>query len=79
MKTVLTLIILAAMFVFIADTSIQFSPFKISFKQLPIAVGTLFLMMAILCFLYQGQQNGFKAGVEATINEFKEQSNERSK
>jgi hypothetical protein len=45
---------------FIADSIVQFKPFKITFQKPYLAVGTVLLLIAIFCFQRQAQIDTIK-------------------
>lgn len=64
MKIVISIMVLIIIFAFIAETTISFTPFKITFKSLPIAIGTTLIIIAIGCFKYQWKKEGYSEAMK---------------
>lgn len=64
MKIALYLIPLAILFLYMASPVISFHPFRIQFDRWPQAVGTVLMLIAMLCFLEQGRRDGNKQVIE---------------
>lgn len=67
MKTTFLIILFAALFLYIGDTSIKFNPFKIEIQKPYMAVGWFLLIISIACFTIQGEKTGFKKGCDETL------------
>lgn len=64
MKLALFIALLVVCFLLVAETTITLTPFKISFKSLPTAVGTLLIILAIGCFKYQWKKEGYSEAMK---------------
>lgn len=60
MKALIYLLVLIALFAFLANTSIEFKPFKISFASPYYAIGTLVIIIGMAFIKYQGEVDGIK-------------------
>lgn len=79
MKTTIFIILVIVSLFFIADISVQFKPFKITFQNLTGAIGAILFMTGLVLInlnsIKKAEQRGFEKGYEATIEEIKETIN----
>lgn len=72
MKNLIWLIIILVVFFYLAKTSLQFKPFKVSFESLPYAIGFVFLLIAFVLFQYQSFSDGENKGYKKRISDLEE-------
>lgn len=63
MKTVITIILVVVAMLFIANTTIEIKPFKISFERPYVAIGFLFLFLGLALIQFQSDRDGYKRGL----------------
>ncbi|WP_372772133.1 hypothetical protein [Mangrovibacterium sp.] len=76
MKTALYLIPLAILFLYMAYPVISFHPFRVQFERWPQAVGTILMLIAMLCFLEQGRRDGNKQAIEVMKEVYESKQNQ---
>jgi hypothetical protein len=67
MKTTIFILFSLILIAYAGKLTISFSPFKISMATPFEALGMFFLAISLGCFRYQAQNDGFKKGVEKSI------------
>jgi hypothetical protein len=67
MKTIIVLLIYAIIILYVSGIVISFNPFKIHFETPYIAIGTIFLGIAIGFLQYQSKIDGKKEGRKEII------------
>jgi len=78
MKTAIFIIVAIILGFHLANTKVNFKPFSISFETPYYPFAVLFLILSISLFQLQSERQGFKKGVEKsieTIKSFKTDSN----
>lgn len=76
MKLYLTILALTLLLLYLADTTITFRPFSISFGRGWLVLGMILISIGGTMIYYQGRWDGLKRGVEIkkeVIEEIKEQ------
>jgi len=87
MKTTISIITIIVIFFYIADTNIQFRPFKVTFGSLTSALAWVFFLISFLLMTYSihskayktGFEKGFESGKDLTIEVLKDIANENKK
>lgn len=64
MKTVFHIIVLFAVFLYIADTTIQIKPFKISFGNLSAGFAWFFFLLAFIFMTYSVHKKAYSEGLK---------------
>lgn len=80
MKTAISIIILLAVFLYIADTTIQIKPFKISFGNLSYGIACILFMLSFAFMSYSISKKAYEKGLikgceisrEAVVKDAKE-------
>lgn len=81
MKIYLTTLALSLILLFLADTTITFRPFSITFGRGWQALGYVLIVMGLICLRYQWRGDGLKRGAEIkreVIEEIKQDEIKRS-
>ena len=76
MKLYLTTLALSLLLLYLADTTITFRPFSISFGRGWLVLGCILIALGATVIYYQGRWDGLKRGAEIkkeVIEEIKEQ------
>ncbi len=72
MKVVYSLSVSLLIFLIVAETTISFKPFHVSFNRLPLAIGTLLIIAGMMFIEYQGRLNGRALGKNDVMEILKE-------
>jgi small neutral amino acid transporter SnatA (MarC family) len=63
MKTTISIIIIVISLIFLANTTIQFKPFKISFGTPSLAIGVFLIIIGIVFIMAQSDANTYQKGL----------------
>ena len=63
-STIITLVIFLAFFLFLANTSLSFKPFKIQFNNWLLAVGWFVLLTGVFIIKYDAERKATKGTIE---------------
>jgi amino acid transporter len=69
MKIAILIIVTVLAFFYVAGTSVQFNPFKISINKPYEAIGFVCVAIAFVCFHIQSYDTGYKAGYKKGVKE----------
>lgn len=84
MKTLFSIIVIISIFFYIADTSIQLKPFKVTFNSLFAALAWVLFVLSFIFMTYNihskayksGYEKGFQYGKDIAIEALKEVVND---
>jgi len=78
MRTTLDILIAIFFLVFLSNPKINFKPFSVNFETPLVSFAVLFMILSVILFQINSERQGFKKGVEKsieTIKSFKTDSN----
>lgn len=72
MKTFFTILFITLVFIYISGFHLKLKPFKMSFDDLPLGLGYVFLAVGLVFFQYSNYESGKKAGYQKAVDEVNE-------